>query len=37
MPIYSEKVMTISPIRGMSGRLENADGIGEVGNPVCGI
>ena len=37
MPVYSQKVMDhfMHP-RNVGGDIENADGVGEVGNPVCG-
>ena len=36
MPIYSEKVMDHFMHPRNVGEIENPDGVGEVGNPVCG-
>ena len=36
MPVYSEKVMDHLMHPRNVGEIENADGIGEEGNPVCG-
>ena len=36
MPIYSDKVMDHFMHPRNVGEIENADGVGEVGNPVCG-
>jgi len=36
MPVYSEKVMEHFTHPRNVGEIENADGIGEEGNPVCG-
>lgn len=36
MPVYSEKVMDHFMHPRNVGEIENPDGVGEVGNPVCG-
>ena len=36
MPIYSEKVMDHFMHPRNVGEIENPDGVGEVGNPICG-
>ena len=36
MPMYSDKVMDHFMKPRNVGEIENADGVGEVGNPVCG-
>lgn len=36
MPVYSQKVMEHFMNPRNVGEIENADGVGEVGNPVCG-
>src|SRR5512136_1401786 len=36
MPVYSEKVMDHFMHPRNVGEIENADGVGEEGNPVCG-
>lgn len=36
MPVYSDKVMDHFMRPRNVGEIENADGVGEVGNPVCG-
>jgi nitrogen fixation NifU-like protein len=36
MPVYSEKVMQHFMTPHNVGEIEDADGVGEIGNPVCG-
>jgi len=36
MPVYSEKVMEHFMNPRNVGEIENADGVGEAGNPICG-
>ena len=36
MPVYNEKVMDHFMSPRNVGEIDNADGVGEVGNPVCG-
>ncbi len=36
MPVYSDKVMEHFMHPRNVGEIENADGVGEVGNPICG-
>ena len=36
MPVYSDKVMDHFMSPRNVGEIDNADGVGEVGNPVCG-
>jgi len=36
LPVYSEKVMDHFMHPRNVGEIENADGVGEIGNPVCG-
>ncbi len=36
MPVYGEKVMEHFMNPRNVGEIENADGVGEVGNPICG-
>ena len=36
MPVYSEKVMSHFMNPHNVGEIEDADGVGEIGNPVCG-
>jgi len=36
MPVYSEKVMQHFMSPHNVGEIEDADGVGEIGNPVCG-
>ena len=36
MPVYSDKVMQHFMNPHNVGEIENADGVGEIGNPVCG-
>jgi nitrogen fixation NifU-like protein len=36
MPVYNEKVMERFMNHRNVGEIENPDGVGEIGNPVCG-